>query len=67
MFFIHGQISSAVKRVEFISDCVPCIMLKGQWCDFLVNVHVPSENKEYDTKDSFYEKMKILAGNSNAK
>ena len=28
-FFVHRQIRLAVKRVEFISDCVSCIRLKG--------------------------------------
>ena len=43
--FIHRQIRSAVKRVEFISDSVPCIMLRGRWCDnIVVIVHDPSEN-----------------------
>jgi len=33
------------------------IMLKGHWCDIILNVHAPTEDKTGDTKDSFYEKL----------
>jgi len=79
-FFIHHRILSAVKRVEFVSDKVSYIVLRGRWCNIIVlNVHAPSEDKCDDSKDSFYEKleqafehfpryhMKILLGGFNAK
>ena len=51
-FYVHRQIRSAVKRVEFISDHVSCM---ARWSDIIVvNVHVPSED---DIKDSFYEEI----------
>ena len=34
-FFVHRRIRSAVKKVEFISDSVSCITLKGRWCDIV--------------------------------
>ena len=34
-FFVHRQIRSAVKKVEFISDRVSYITLKGRWCDII--------------------------------
>jgi hypothetical protein len=56
-FFVHRQIRSAVKRVDFISDRVSCITLKGRWCNIIVvNVHAPSEDKDGDIKDSFMKK-----------
>ena len=55
-------------------------LLKGRWCDIIVlNVHAPTEDKDDDIKDSFYEEieqlfdqlpkyhMKILLGDFNAK
>jgi exonuclease III len=79
-FFIHNRIISAVKRVEFVSDRMSYIILRGRWCDIiLLNVHAPTEDKCDDTKDSFYEElkevfnrflkyhMKILLGDFNAK
>ena len=55
-FFVHRRIRSAVKKVEFISDHVSYITLKGRWCDIVVlNVHAPSEDMDDDIKDSFYE------------
>ena len=55
-FFVHRRIRSAVKKVEFISDRVSCITLKGQWCDIIVlNVHAPTEDKGDDIKDNFRE------------
>ena len=41
--FVHRRIRSAVKKMEFITDRVSCITLKGRWCDIIVvNLHVPS-------------------------
>ena len=79
-FFVQQRIVSAVKRVEFVSDRVLYIVLRGRWCNIIVlNVHEPSEEKSDDSKDSFYEEleqvfyqfpnyhMKILLGDFNAK
>ena len=53
-FFVHHRIVPAVKRVAFVSGCP--IVLRGHWCNIIVlNVHVPSEKKSYDLKDSFDE------------
>jgi hypothetical protein len=56
------------------------IILRGRWCHIIVlNVHVPTEAKTNDVKDSFHEElervfdkflkyhMKILLGDINAK
>ena len=46
-FFIHQRIASAVKRVEFVSDRVSYIVLRGRWCNIIVlNMHPPSEEKK---------------------
>ena len=42
------------KRVEFVSDRVSYIVLRGRWCNIIfLNVHAPSEDKSDDSKDSF--------------
>jgi hypothetical protein len=77
---VHKRIISAIKRVEFVSDRMVYIILRGRWCHIIVlNVHAPTEDKTDDVKDSFYEElepvlhefpkyhMKILLGDSNAK
>jgi len=79
-FFVHQRIASAVKRVEFVSDRVSYIVMRGCWCNIIVlNVHAPSEEKSDESKDSVYEEleqvfdnfpkyhMKILLGDFNAK
>jgi exonuclease III len=79
-FFVHNRIISAVKRVEFVSDRMSYIILKGRWWDIIVlNVNAPNEDKYDDIKDSFCEEleqvfdhfpryhMKILLGDFNAK
>jgi hypothetical protein len=43
--FVHTRIIAAVKRVEFISDRMSCIILRGRWCDVVLNVHAPREDK----------------------
>jgi exonuclease III len=80
VFFVHKRIISAVKRVEFVSDRMSYIMLRGRWCHIIVlNVHTPTEDKTDDVKDSFYEELecafdkflkyhtKILLGDFNVK
>jgi hypothetical protein len=43
-FFVHKRIS-AVKRVEFVSDRMSYIILRGCWFRIIVlNVHAPTEN-----------------------
>jgi hypothetical protein len=77
---VHKRIISAVKGVEFVSDRMSYIMLRGRWCQVIVlNVHAPTEDETDDVKDSFYEElervfdkfpkyhMKILLGDFNVK
>jgi len=57
-FFVHHGIVSAVKRVEFVSDRVSYIVLRGRWCNVIVlNVDSATEEKSDDSKDSFYEEL----------
>ena len=78
--FVHRRIVSAVKRVEFVSDRLPYIVLRGRWRNIVVvNVHAASEEKSDESKDSFYGEleqvfdhfpkyhMKMLLGDFNAK
>jgi hypothetical protein len=61
--FVHNRIISAVKRVEFVSDRMSYIDLKGRWCDIIaLNVHAPTEDKDDDIKDSFYEELEEVLG-----
>jgi hypothetical protein len=56
---VHKRIKSTVKRVEFVSDRMSYIILRGRWCHIIVlNVHPPTEDKTDDVKDSFYEEVK---------
>jgi exonuclease III len=76
-FFIHKCIFSAVKKVQFISDRMSYITLRGRGCDIVHNVNAPTEDKSDDTKERFYEElehvldqflkycMKILLGDLN--
>ena len=79
-FFVHRRMVSAVKTVEFVSDRLSYIVLRGRWRNIIVvNVHAPSEEKSDKSKDSFYEEseqvfdhfpkyhMKMLLGDFNAK
>ena len=79
-FFVHHRIVSAVKRVEFVSDRMSYIVLRGHWCNIIVlNVHAATEEESDNSKDTFYEEveqvfdhfpkyhMKIVLGDFNAK
>jgi hypothetical protein len=57
-FFIYNRNISAVKMVEFDSHSMSHITLKGSWWDITVlNVQTPTEDKDDDIKDSFYEDL----------
>ena len=45
-FFVHHRIVSSVKRVEFVSDRMSYIVLRGRWCNIVVlNVFALSKEK----------------------
>ena len=57
-FFVHHRTVPAVKTGEFVSDSVPYIFLRGRWCNIIVlNAHAPCQEKNDDSKDSFYEDL----------
>jgi hypothetical protein len=57
-FFVHMKIISAVRRVEFVSDMMSYIILRGRWYNiFVLNVHAPCEDNSDDVKDRFYEEL----------
>jgi hypothetical protein len=65
--------------VEFVSDRMLYMILRGLWCNIVLNGHAPTEDKIDDIKEMFYEEleqvfdtfpryhMKILLGDFNAK
>jgi hypothetical protein len=60
-FFVHKQIIPAVKRVEFVSDRMSYIILRGHWRHIIVpNIHAPTKDKTDDVKYSFYEELEHL-------
>jgi hypothetical protein len=55
---MHKRIVPVVRRVEFISDRMLYIILRGCWCNIIVlNVHAPCKDMGDDVKDSFYEEL----------
>ena len=55
---MHRRLVSAVKRIEFVSNRLSYIVLRGRWLHIiLVYVHAPSEEKSEELKDSFYEEL----------
>jgi hypothetical protein len=71
--------TSALKRVEFVSDRMSYIILRDHWFHIIVlNVHAPTKDKSDDVRGSFYREMectfdkfpkynmKILLGDFNA-
>ena len=57
-FFLYHKIISAVKRVEFVSDRMSYIVLRGRLSNIIVlNVHELNEEKTDDSKDSFCKEL----------
>jgi hypothetical protein len=62
-FFVHKRIASAVRRVEFISDRMSYIILRGRWWNIIaLNVHAPCEDEVGEEKDSFFEELGRVVG-----
>jgi hypothetical protein len=52
--FVLHRIVIAVKRVEFVSDRMSYIVLRGHWCNIVVlSEHAPSKEKSDEPKYSF--------------
>jgi hypothetical protein len=74
-FLVHHSTVSAVKKVEFISDRKPYIVLKGRWYNIIVlNVHeyVRSKNTfhyEFEQGFDYFSNYltKTLLGDCNAR
>jgi hypothetical protein len=50
---VHHRIVSAVKRVQFVSDRVSYVIMRGRWCNNIVlHVHKPSEGKSDESKEA---------------
>jgi hypothetical protein len=61
VFFVRKRIISAVKKVEFVSDRMSYIILRGHWCDIIgLNIHTPTKDKIDDMKGSFYEEPECV-------
>ena len=54
---VHRRIRPAVRRVKCIRDRFACVMLKGGWCDFRVNLHAHQKIRAMTIKYSFYEEV----------
>jgi hypothetical protein len=51
---LYTTIVSAVKKVEFVSDRVSCIVLRGHCCNIIaLNMRALSEEKSGHSKNSF--------------
>jgi len=53
-YFVHHKIALAIKKVDFASDTMSYIVLRGGWFNIIVlNVHVTSKEKSDDLKAVF--------------
>ena len=60
-YLVRHKIISPVKTVEFVSERMSCIVLRGHWFSIIVlNAHAPTEEKSDGSKDIFYEEFKQI-------
>jgi hypothetical protein len=43
--------------VDFVSDRVLCVSLRGRWCDIMLIVQVSGDDKNDELKDGFCEEF----------
>ena len=54
--FVRHRIALAIKRLEFVSDRMSYIVLRGRWYNIIVlNAHASIEEKSDDSKYIFSE------------
>jgi hypothetical protein len=57
-FFVQSRNISAVRMVEFVSNRMIYIILRGRWCNIIVlNLNAPCDDKSDGVKDSLYEEI----------
>jgi hypothetical protein len=56
--FVHKGIILTFKRVKFGSDRV---ILRGRWCDIVLNVHEPAEDKSDVKRTAFMRNDSLYA------
>jgi hypothetical protein len=59
-FFVSKRIMSAFKRVEFITDRMSYIILKGPWFHIIQNGYAPAEDRIDYVNNSFYEELECI-------
>jgi hypothetical protein len=58
---VGKRIISALKRVEFFKDRMSYRILQCCWCYIIVlNVHAPTEDKNYGEKDSLHQELESV-------
>jgi len=56
--FVHHRVVTVIKRVEFINSVVSYRAQRCRWHNIVVlNVPAPSEEKNDDSKDTFYREI----------
>jgi hypothetical protein len=45
---------------EFVSDKMTYLILRSSWCDIVLKVHAPAEDKIDNMKDSFCEELEYM-------
>lgn len=61
-FMINKKIDRGNKpRFKFINEKLGLLIVQGRWYKIaIINVHAPSEDKDYEIKNEFYEKLEYL-------
>jgi len=60
IFVCHRTVLT-VKRLEFVSDRMSYIVLRGQWCNIIsLNVHESSEEKSDGLKTFFMKELEKM-------
>jgi len=55
-YFVNKETTSVVKSVEFVTDKMSFIILRGHWCGIIVpNVQAPNKDKSDDKEDRIHE------------
>jgi exonuclease III len=62
-FIIQKPVMNKMLGLEPISDCICKLRVKGKFHNItLINIYAPTEDKEEDIKEQFYEELQRVQG-----
>jgi hypothetical protein len=59
---VHQRVIAAIERVEFVTDIMSYVILRGRWCHIIVlDLHSPTDDKIKLAKHASASNLKVFS------